>query len=276
MVATYKLDTGVIESISKLLGNTEHGLKGSEIGKLLSEARIDDIEPTITKLKRLNAALINKQNLDGSANNLLSFIQNVMNPARHYNNNDWFNNTRYELNKVLSFAGYQLDEDGKISSTTKSFTISQAAERASKLREHLLIRKVHPDILLYCREELLVDNYFHSVFEATKSVADKIRQKTGLNSDGAPLVDEAFSFKDEIPHLALNALQTESEKSEQKGFMNLLKGIFGTFRNTTAHAPKITWPIEEQDALDILSMISLIHRRLDKAVEAKKICEGKI
>lgn len=55
--------------------------------------------------------------------------------------------------------------------------------------------------------------------------------------------------------------------------MNLLKGLFGMFRNTTAHAPKITWRIEEQDALDILSLISLVHRRLDNAIAARKICE---
>jgi uncharacterized protein (TIGR02391 family) len=72
----------------------------------------------------------------------------------------------------------------------------------------------------------------------------------------------------------LNSLQTESEQSEQRGFMNLLKGLFGTFRNTTAHAPKITWKIEEQDALDILSLVSLVHRRLDTAVEARKIYRG--
>jgi len=135
---------------------------------------------------------------------------------------------------------------------------------------------VHPDILKYCQEELLVDNYFHVVFEATKSVADKIRIRTDLTSDGASLIDEAFSFKEKIPHLALNALETESEQSEQKGFMNLVKGLFGTFRNTTAHAPKIKWSIEEQDALDILSMVSLIHRRLDTAIEARKMYEGKV
>ena len=33
----------------------------------------------------------------------------------------------------------------------------------------------------------------------------------------------------------------------------LLKGMFGTFRNVTAHAPKIAWPIDEQDALDLLT-----------------------
>ena len=91
--------------------------------------------------------------------------------------------------------------------------------------------------------------------------------KTGLSSDGASLVDDAFSFKGKIPYLALNTLQTKSEQSEQKGFMNLLKGLFGMFRNTTAHNPKIKWRISELDALDILSLVSLVHRRLDDATE---------
>jgi hypothetical protein len=43
--------------------------------------------------------------------------------------------------------------------------------------------------------------------------------------------------------------------------MNLIKGLFGAFRNTTAHAPKIHWNVTEQDALEILTTISLIHRR---------------
>ena len=51
--------------------------------------------------------------------------------------------------------------------------------------------------------------------------------------------------------------------------MNLIKGLFGAFRNTTAHAPKIHWQITEQDALDILTTISLIHRRLDSAVRTQ-------
>jgi len=50
---------------------------------------------------------------------------------------------------------------------------------------------------------------------------------TGLTSDGADLVDAAFSFNSVVPHLALNSLQTESDKSEQKGFMNFLKAIAG-------------------------------------------------
>ena len=36
-----------------------------------------------------------------------------------------------------------------------------------------------------------------------------------------------------------------------------------------AHAPKIHWPINEQDALDILTLASLLHRRLDSAVRTR-------
>ncbi len=270
-----KLDLSIVESICKVLGDTEKGFTGTEIAKLLYESGIEDIDSANTKWKRLNSALANKQQVDACANNLLAFIQNSLNPARHYDKLEWFNETRYKINQVLSFTGLHLGEDGKISTVSKSTTIGEAKARASKLKENLVSRKVHPDVLRYCKEELVVDNYFHAVFEATKSVAEKIRSKTGLTTDGAALVDEAFSFKS-VPHLALNTLQTESEKSEQKGFMNLLKGLFGTFRNTTAHAPKIMWSIEEEDALDILSLVSLVHRRLDKAIEAKKIYERRI
>jgi uncharacterized protein (TIGR02391 family) len=50
---------------------------------------------------------------------------------------------------------------------------------------------------------------------------------------------------------------------EQTGLMNLMKGVFGTFRNPTAHEPQSRWPISEQDALDFLTMVSFLHRRID-------------
>lgn len=274
MAVIKSFDLSVLESIAKILGDTSDGFTGSQISIYLRECSIDDPDPHMTKWKRLSVALSNKQTQDQCANNIIAFIQHVMNPARHYNNHDWFTNTRYELNKVLSFEGLFLGEDGRVTLSKKTKTISEATARASRLKEKLISRNVHPDVLKFCREELLVDNYFHSVFEATKSVAEKIRNKTGLTSDGSNLVDEALAFRSDIPYLALNSLQTESEKSEQRGFINLLKGLFGTFRNTTAHAPKVTWPIQELDALDILSMVSLIHRRLDSTIEARKIYQN--
>jgi len=272
MIKSFEL--GVLESLAKTLGDTDDGFTGSQIGSLLSELGFPDPLSGATKWKRLYQAFVEKQSEDRCANNIGSFIEHSMTPVRHYDRQEWYSDTKYKLNQILSFTGIELGENGKLISVQRVETISGAKARASKLKDSLLARNVHKDILFFCREELLVDNYFHSVFEATKSVAEKIRFKTGLTSDGSLLVDEAFAFKKRIPHLALNSLQTESEQSEQKGFANLLKGLFGTFRNTTAHIPKVAWEIKEQDALDIMSMISLVHRRLDASIEAKKIYQG--
>jgi uncharacterized protein (TIGR02391 family) len=65
--------------------------------------------------------------------------------------------------------------------------------------------------------------------------------------------------------VTINALLTDSQRSEQSGFANLVKGTFGMFRNPTAHEARILWAISKEDAEDLLSLASLIHRRLDAA-----------
>jgi uncharacterized protein (TIGR02391 family) len=203
----------------------------------------------------------------GCANNVLNFVAHAMNPVRHVGRRDYFESERGKLDGVLAFAGLSLGEDGKLCEVQTASTLTEAEAMASALRIALIERKVHPDVLKFCRAELVVDNYFHAVFEAAKSVAEKLRQKTGLASDGSQLVDEALgSGQAGFPRLAFNSLTTPSERNEQSGLMNLIKGLFEAFRNTSAHAPRIHWNISEQDALDILTTMSLVHRRLDEAV----------
>jgi uncharacterized protein (TIGR02391 family) len=155
------------------------------------------------------------------------------------------------------------DEKGDILSTNCVTTLSEAEKKSKELRTDLINRGVHPDVLKFCKEELLQKNYFHAVLEATKSVAEKIRHRTGLLDDGAPLADRALGGNP--PMLAINALTSESEKSEQKGFLNLVKGMFGMFRNPTAHSAKIEWQMNKEDAEDLFSILSLIHKRIDKS-----------
>ncbi len=70
-----------------------------------------------------------------------------------------------------------------------------------------------------------------------------------------------------ILKLTFNTLTTESEESENKGFRYLIKGLSGMFRNTTADTPKIKWTAHEQVALDSLTLVSMLHRTLDKCVK---------
>ncbi len=206
-----------------------------------------------------------RQQKDGCGNNVGAFIQAALDPARFVRKEQDFSDLRDHVNEVLAFSGIQLGQDGKLQAAPLASTLSEAKERANRLHSKLIERNVHHDVLQFCKAELLEENYFHAVFEATKSVAQKIRDKTGLTGDGAEIVDEAFKVSS--PLLAINTLRTETEELEQKGFANLLKGMFGTFRNVTGHAPKITWAIKEGDALDLLSLVSYLHRRLDAVTQ---------
>jgi len=263
-----KLDENILQEICSLIGDTDSGLSGSEIGRLLSQCGIDDLEPTITKRVRLFEALKGRQGKDGCSNNVFAFIQRVIDPIRYTTYPDLFRQRRDSLNIILAFRGYEVGNDGKVRIVEKVDNLDEASRKANKLAAELNTRKVHPQALRYCNSELLQDNYFHAVFEAVKGVADRIREITGLVEDGSELVDKAFNV--ENPFLTLNSLRTDTEKSEQRGFINLLKGTFGMFRNTTSHTPKIKWPIYEEEALDLLTLVSLIHKKLDKVTIIKK------
>jgi len=267
MSAIPKLDENILQEICNLIGDTSEGLSGSEIGRLLSQSGIDDPEPTMTKRSRLFEALRIRQEKDGCSNNVFAFIQRVMDPIRYANNPDLFQERRNSLNVILAFCGYELGNNGKISIVEKVDNLDEAHRRANRLATELNKRKVHPQVLRYCNSELLQDNYFHAVFEAVKGVADRIREMTGLIKDGADLIDKAFNINN--PFLVLNSLRTEIEQSEQRGFINLLKGTFGMFRNVTSHAPKIKWPIYEEEAFDLFTLVSLIHKKLDKSSVVK-------
>lgn len=258
-----------LEAIADALADTCEGLTGSEIAYLLTTCKMTDPSPTITKRHRLYNAFAESQNTRRDRLAVLGFIRHSMKPERYARSPERYEPMRANLNRALAFASMSVDASGKLSSAEQVTTLADAERRAQDLRADLVKRGVHPDVLQFCKAELIADNYFHAVLEAAKSIAVKLRTRTGLTDDGATLVDRTLGG--DIPMLAINALKSESEKSEQRGFVNLLKGTFGMFRNPTAHEAKILWNMEKADAEDLLSLASLVHRRLDKATMPSRV-----
>ena len=255
-----------LEAIAKILADTGAGLSGSQIGYLLQDCKIPDVNPDMTKWKRLFNAFVEHQNRRQFGNHVLMFINRAMNPVNYTGSPDVFESRQAQLNRVLAFCAMSVGDDGKVRRASQARDLDDALARADRLHGTLATRKVHDDVLRFCRAELLEKNYFHAVFEAMKSIAAKIRTLSGLTSDGADLVQQAFGVAGgRPPLLAINSLATETDRGEQRGFANLLIGLFGTIRNPAAHNPKIEWEMSEQDALDILTMASLVHRKLDRA-----------
>ncbi len=251
-----------LEAIAGALGDTTDGLTGPEIQHLLASSKMVDPGP-ITKRIRIYNAFVESQNTKRNRTHVLEFVRLAMKPARYSRAPERFEPMRALLNQALAFAGLVVDEAGNLTKIEVARTLPEAQRRARELRTDLEGRGVHPDVLKFCRAELLSDNYFHAVQEAVKSVADKMRTRTGLSDDGATLVDRVLGG--DPPLLAINPRSTLSERSEQSGFANLVRGTFGMFRNPTAHEARIHWVMSKEDAEDLLTIVSLIHRRLDKA-----------
>jgi hypothetical protein len=207
---------GQLRAIADALGDTTDGLSGSEIGELLAACQMVDIDPAITKRHRLYNAFAHDQNTRQARTHVLAFIRKAMRPERFLRCPERFEPMRALVNGAIAFAGLAVDASGGITPVEQARTLSEAQRRAQELRADLATRGVHPDVLRFCREELVADNYFHAVLEAVKSIADKIRTRTGLSDDGNTLIDRALAGA--LPMLAINPLKSESEKERAEGF----------------------------------------------------------
>ena len=252
-----------IESLSRALG--KYG-SGSEISSVLTDLNLYDHSDGDTKWRRLNEVFRKIQERDGCANAILAFIRTFLAPARFVSRTEEFEENRQEVNVILAFSGLEYGADGEFRRVRDAKTLTEAERRTKIIRSKLEGRRIHPEALKYCRSELMDDNYFHAVFEATKGLTQRIRELSGVDGDGAALVDQVFSAKS--PVLAFNTLRIETERSEHRGFAALLKGCFAAVRNPLAHEPKILWDGED-DAADYFTLVSLLHRKLDDCFVAR-------
>lgn len=263
MASVPSLPEGQVEALARVLG--ECG-SGTDISRVLKDRGLVDNSGESTKWRRLYAIFRERQKLDGCANRVLDFVRAFLTPARFVGRSEDFEHHRRELNSVLAFSGLQYGPDGQFKQIAAARTLDEAETRARTIRGKFQGRSIHPEVLAYCRAELMENNYFHAVFESAKGLAQRIRELAHVDADGAALVDLVFSV--ERPLLAFNTLQTETEKSEHKGYAALLKGCFAAVRNPLAHVPKVLWEGED-DTADFLSLISLLHRKLDSCVQTR-------
>jgi uncharacterized protein (TIGR02391 family) len=196
-------------------------------------------------------------------NNVLSFVLKILSPKR-YNDEAQFETDRTRINEKLLFEGIEITKRGEARIVEKARTISEAKERSIKIKQKVHGIGIHHEIIPYCEEEWLHENYFHAILEITKSVAERLRQKSGYVSDGAELVDDCFCLgKDKKPMLAFNKLLNPSDESVHKGFSNFCKGFFSMYRNPKAHNPKIFDDTELSQMTEVLVIASIIHNKLD-------------
>ena len=260
---------GVVEAVCKVLAATDRpGLSGSELGRLLAMRGFEDVAPGAAKWRRLEAAMQTCQQRDRASNCLIRFITDAMEPSRYVTDPGRFSALRDNLTEALALVGLKITERGQVGRAAQASTLDEVAKLAGRLHTELTRRGVHEQVLTYCNEELIRKSLFHAVFEAAKGLAARLRMLSGSVLDGSDLVDHCFAARSSAPLIRINPYVSITDRSEHSGFANLLRGIFGTFRNPPAHTPRAAaeWTITEADALDLFSLLSFIHRRMDSAV----------
>lgn len=126
------ISSEVLENICRVIANTETGLTGTEIGRLLAESLIHDTDPTLTKWKRLFSAFAHYQNKHKCSNNILTFLSKAMQPVRYVDKPELFQHRLLELNKRLCFLGLELSENAKYRRIEKSSTITDPIVDSNK------------------------------------------------------------------------------------------------------------------------------------------------
>lgn len=249
-----------LEGVRRIVGDA---YSGSEIDGLVRSAGLPTSEIS-TKWRRLFDILSREQFRTGAGNCVVALLRQAFDPRRFATNPQVFEELRGMVNGYLAFEGLSLRDDGKFQRISAAQTLSEAANTARRLHDELLRRGGHAEVFKYCTRELIAQDCFSAVFEAVKGLANRVRDMAGVDLDGAELVDTVFRVSQ--PQIAFNSLRTSTERNEQNGLASLMRGAFSAFRNPAAHEPKVEWHVSEPDALDLLSMLSLIHRRLDSSV----------
>lgn len=256
------LTNSELEEISNIFGATNDGFTGSEISRLLDICSIPDIDSNNTKRYRLFNSFANKCNQVGNSDCVYRFIEEAFMPSRWLSRAEEKEKMLVRINEVLSLKGIQLTDDNKFINIDVATTVSEAKARASRLSKKLQAINAHHYVLNCCKEELLANDYFHAVQEAAKSLTDRISTETGLTQDGTALIERAFSQNN--PAAVINTLSNQSEINEHRGVKEMLLGINYSVRNVTAHEMRINWDINEETAINYLSIISALHKILDE------------
>lgn len=156
---------------------------------------------------------------------------------------------------------------------TDWWTLRQAVSEAEDQLDAFFIRQPSSDIQTALKELLepaveqaayrhyQAGHYREAVLNAVMAVFDQLREKSGLDLDGARLVTQALSVDN--PLLKLADTESQSGRNIQAGFIDMLKGAYTGIRNPKAH--RLETDLNAISAAQYLVFASLLARKVGTA-----------
>ena len=125
----------------------------------------------------------------------------------------------------------------------------------------LNLQNLHAEVVSSASALFADSQYDSAVMEAMKSVEVRVRRLTGSELSGAALMQEAFKPKGFV--LDVGVEESRSGSDEREGFFYLFRGAMVGIRNPKAH--ELARGDDPNEALEVLALASVLHRRLDIA-----------
>lgn len=124
-----------------------------------------------------------------------------------------------------------------------------------------ILELLHPRVIASSYSHFKTGHFRESVLNSVVTVFDLLRERTGLDKDGSELVAETFSLQ--RPLLIVSTLETESGRNDQKGFIQMLQGVYLGVRNPKAHT--LNMSPSQHVAAQYLVFSSLLCRRVEES-----------
>lgn len=129
-------------------------------------------------------------------------------------------------------------------------------------KENFTEENFNKDLVAYVGDRINNGHYSDAILAGTKCLTDALRQKGGVEGDGAQLVGQVLGGA--APKLPINSLQTTSEKDEQKGIEQVLRGYYIGIRNPRTHE---NMEDTEEFCIRIMVVIDTILQYLEREVQ---------
>ena len=118
------------------------------------------------------------------------------------------------------------------------------------------------DLCRTCRRYFANGHYAVAVEKAFVCLDNTVKAKSGLHDvDGAALMRTAFSANS--PKLYLNSFESQSDRDEQRGYMEIYAGTMMGIRNLRAH--EHDFEDDPQDALELMVVANHLMRKLNSS-----------
>lgn len=153
---------------------------------------------------------------------------------------------------------------GNLDHTGAKYTVV-AARTALSQPTPVTLPGLHPLISRASGSQIATHHYDTAVFEALKSVEDRVKTLTGRGEIGKRLMTAVFNEQAPLLDITSDNADADQKDDEREGFKFLFMGAAQALRNTRGHGPNLQ--TGEQEAMEMLAAASLLMRALNRAAQ---------